>query len=161
MSDLARMVLKEIGLDRWPPLSKDKVFWLALFAGAVVWFVIYLTVAPTFSIENRSIAGILLTSIIYYPVLEEILFRGIFQGQLLKYSWGRKKFLYFSAANWVVSWLFVVTHFWYQPMLWALMIIAPSLVYGYFRDRYSSIYPSIILHAFYNGGFVVINLIAN
>ena len=160
MTSIPAAVLKEIGLDRWPPIMRDKVFWFAVAAGVFVWLLLWLTVAPTFSIQNRSITLLLLTSIIYYPVLEEVLFRGIVQGWLLRLPWGNKKYLTLTSANWLTSSLFVAAHFWYQPMLWALMVIVPSLVYGFFRDRYSSIYPCIILHAFYNGGFVLINLLA-
>jgi membrane protease YdiL (CAAX protease family) len=34
--------------------------------------------------------------------------------------------------------------------LFALSVIAPSLVFGYFRDYCNSVYPSIIIHSAYN-----------
>jgi membrane protease YdiL (CAAX protease family) len=32
-------------------------------------------------------------------------------------------------------------------------VLFPSLIFGYFRDRYTSIYPCMVLHAFYNAGY--------
>lgn len=157
MRGAANRVLKEVGLDRWPPFVMDRLFWIAIAGGMLVWILLWLTVAPMYSIQGRSILSTVLASIIYYPLLEEILFRGVIQGQLSSKSWGNKKYLSFTTANWVTSLLFVGAHFWYQPVFWAIVIIVPSLVYGFFRDRYSNTYPSIILHAFYNGGFVLVN----
>ena len=160
MLKVARAVLKQIGLDRWPPFLMDRTFSFALLAGIAVWVVLWFNVVPTFSMQHQSVITLLLLSVFYYPVLEEILFRGIVQGWISKRSWGSKQLFFLSVANWLTSLLFVVAHFWYQPVLWALMVIAPSLVYGYFRDKYNSTYPAIVLHCYYNAGFVVINLLA-
>ena len=160
MMGIVTVVLKETGLDHWQPMVRDKFFWLAAVAGVLVWIVVWLTIVPTFSIQDKSVTILLFTGIIYYPVLEEILFRGIIQGWFSKQSWGKRIFLNLTIANWLTSLLFVVAHFWYQPVLWAFLVIAPSLVYGFFKDRYSNIYPSIILHALYNGGFLLVNLMA-
>lgn len=160
MTGTVNAVLKQVGLDRWPPFARDRLFLLAIAGGVLVWILLWLTVAPLYSIEDRSIVNIALASILYYPLLEEILFRGVIQGQLSSRSWGNKNYMHFTAANWITSLLFVGAHFFYQPVLWATMIIVPSLLYGFFRDRYSNIYPSIILHAFYNAGFVLVNFVA-
>ena len=160
MSNLKGSVLKEIGLDRWPPFIEDKFFWFALLAGVVTCLILLLTVAPTFSLQDRSVTGLLFMTVIYYPVLEEILFRGIIQGWFMKVDWGIKKYLHISAANWITSGLFVIAHFYYQPVLWSVLLMAPSLVFGFFRDHYRSIYPSIGLHVFYNAGFMFINIVA-
>jgi membrane protease YdiL (CAAX protease family) len=160
MANVAGEILKDLGLDRWPPFIRDKLFLFALLAGVVVWLVLWFTVIPTFSALNQPHVKLVLLSIIYYPVLEEILFRGVVQGLLSKQSWGRNKVLYLSVANWLTSFMFVGAHFLYQSSLWAVLIIAPSLVYGLFRDRYQNTYPSIVLHMYYNAGFVSINLLA-
>lgn len=152
-----KTILSEVGLNSWPPIARDKLFWLAVAGAVPVWITLWYVAAPLYSIQDRSLMTIALTSIIYYPLLEEILFRGVIQGRLFSKSWGNRKFINFSAANWITSLLFVSAHLWYQPMLWAIMIIVPSLVYGLFRDRYLNIYPSILLHAFYNAGFVLVN----
>jgi len=160
MSNLVGIILKETGLDRWPPFVKDRLFLLALTGGVITCLIIWLTIAPTFSLQDRTISKLFFMGVIYYPVLEEILFRGIIQGSIIKKAWGIKKYLHLTGANWSSSVLFVFAHFWYQPMLWALMLFVPSLIFGFFRDRYSSIYPCIGLHMFYNAVFILVNLIA-
>lgn len=153
-------VLKEVGLDRWPDLNGDRLFAAAMLIAVVGWNVLWFTVMPAISLEGGSIALILFISIIWSPILEETLFRGVLQGLLLKNSWGSKRFLNLSIANWFSSLLFVMAHLWYLPIMWAMMFFAPSLIYGFFRDRYQNIIPCILLHAYYNGGFILANLIA-
>lgn len=160
MGSVTNRVLEDIGLSVWPPFLKDLQFVAALVIAGPVWGVMWLTVVPTFTLDNRSIALIVFMTVIWYPVLEEILFRGAIQGGLINKAFGQKKLIGLTGANWITSLLFVAAHFWYQPVSWALMIIIPSLIYGFFRDRYSSIYPSIFLHVFYNGGFIAINILA-
>jgi len=42
----------------------------------------------------------------------------------------------------------------YQPFFWALAAFVPSMLFGYFRDRYACIYPALALHIVYNSGFL-------
>jgi membrane protease YdiL (CAAX protease family) len=35
-------------------------------------------------------------------------------------------------------------------------VFAPSLVFGYFRERYGSIAPGAVLHVFYNAGYFLL-----
>lgn len=160
MSSIIDNVLKEVGLYGWPPFVKDRWFLLALAGGIACWVLLWLTVMPTFTVKKNPVWLILVLTIIWYPVLEEMLFRGVIQGTLVGKSWGIRPLMGLSVANWLTSSLFVMAHLWYQPALWAITLIAPSLVYGFFRDRYANIYPCIILHGFYNGGFVVFNLLS-
>jgi membrane protease YdiL (CAAX protease family) len=160
MPNSIRTLLHEIGLDHWPPFARDSAFWLAIAAGVVVWLLLWLTAAPTFSIGNRSITKILFVTMVYYPILEEILFRGVVQSSLAKRSWGSRQWLSLSVANWLTSLLFVVAHVAYQPTLWVMLVFAPSLVFGFFRDRYNNIYPCLVLHSTYNAGFTLINILA-
>ncbi len=88
-----------------------------------------------------------------YPVLEEIVFRGLLQGALYARPFGRKRLGPLSWANLLTSFAFTGFHFFYHPPLWAVAVIFPSLVFGYFRDKYQSLLPPIILHVFYNAGF--------
>ena len=157
LSIAANAVLKEIGLDRWPDFIGDRLFIAAILIAAAVWGVLWFTLLPGYTLEGRSIALIVFTGIIWSPILEEILFRGVVQGFLLKKTWGSTKFFFLSKANWLSSLLFVLAHLWYQPVIWAIMVFAPSLVFGFFRDRYNNTYPCILLHAIYNGGFIWAN----
>lgn len=160
MEKIVSSVLTDIGLASFPSFMKDRLFVLALFSGVLVWSVFWFTVVPTFSVAQDSIVRIFILTVIWYPVLEEILFRGMIQKYLFNNPWGRTTFAGLSEANWSTSLLFVLAHFLYQPAMWAILLIIPSLAYGFFRDKYASIYPSILLHSFYNAGFVAINIIA-
>ena len=160
MTKIINSVLADVGLITWPPFIKDRLFLAALLSGAVVWAVIWFAVAPTFLIAESSLATIIFLAVVWHPVLEEIIFRGVVQSTLLQKAWGKQFFAGLSAANWLASLLFVLAHLFFQPWMWAVLVLIPSLVYGFFRDKCASIYPCIILHAFYNGGFVAINIIA-
>lgn len=90
------------------------------------------------------------------PVLEEVVFRGLVQGNLLHISWGRRQWMGFTVANAVTSLLFSLVHVFYHPILMASLVFVPSMIFGYFRDRYKGrLLPSMILHAYYNGGFLL------
>ena len=158
MVKIISSVLADIGLGAWPSFFKDRFFILALLAGAIAWMLLWFTAIPTFAVERDSIARIIILSVIWYPLLEEILFRGIIQGYLFNKPWGRGTVASLSVANWLTSLLFASVHLWYQPVTWAILVIVPSLAYGFFRDRFASIYPSILLHSFYNAGFVGMNI---
>lgn len=99
--------------------------------------------------------ALLLSLILWQPLLEEILFRGIIQGQLIKQdwanrTWGKNSWLGISGANAVTSVLFVAMHMINSSPLFALTVFAPSLVFGYFRNRCNSVYPCIVIHNAYN-----------
>jgi membrane protease YdiL (CAAX protease family) len=140
MVKIISSVLADIGLGAWPSFLKDRFFMLALFAGVVAWIMLWFTVIPTFTVDWDSIVRIIILTVIWYPLLEEILFRGIIQNYLFNKSWGSTTFASLSVAN-------------------CILLVIPSLPYGFFRDRFSSIYPSILLHSFYNAGFVGLNII--
>ncbi len=88
--------------------------------------------------------------VVFYPIIEELAFRGGIQSSLYSQTFGRRKVVGISLANFVTSLLFTGFHFFYHPPLWASLVLLPSLVFGYFRDKYHSTKPSIILHSFYN-----------
>ena len=90
---------------------------------------------------------------VLYPVLEEIVFRGGLQPWLRKFMWGRRCYAGVTLANIVASVVFAVTHVVLRVSPWALLVILPSLVFGYFRDRHDSLAPPILLHVFYNSGY--------
>ena len=59
----------------------------------------------------------------------------------------------FTAANGVTALLFTAGHLVNHPALWAAGVVVPALVFGFFRDRYGSVWPGTVLHVFYNGGY--------
>jgi membrane protease YdiL (CAAX protease family) len=92
--------------------------------------------------------------VVYYPVLEELLFRGVLQGSLLRWGcWSRKSFAAISGANLLSSLAFCGLHLVYQPPLWALAVFVPSLAFGYARDRQQSVLGALVLHSIWNGSF--------
>ncbi len=133
----------------------DVHFGFAVLLGPIVWFVLWwLTGRPA---ASAAVFGVLLMGVVIYPVIEELAFRGFIQGQLLEKAIFRENIvLKISNANLVTSFLFASFHLFNQPPLWAASIFFPSLVFGYFRERYDAVVPSIVLHAWYNLGFLVL-----
>ena len=130
--------------------------WYIAFFLAIIFWVIYDLFVQTATPKNLlETPQIILLSVIIYPILEEIVFRGMIQSQLAKRLNGRA-YLGLSLANIYTSLLFSVLHFIHQPPLMAALIFFPSLVFGYFKDRHHTVLPSIYLHMFYNAGFLIL-----
>ena len=89
------------------------------------------------------------------PIAEELVFRGVIQGQLLHRTSARKLGPVTQANLWTTAG-FVALHFAAQPPGWALAVALPSLVFGHVRERFGSVVPAIALHALYNAGFAVV-----
>lgn len=88
--------------------------------------------------------------IVFYPVIEELAFRGVIQEFIASKTKQFRPYFYITIANFVTSLLFVTVHFVHHTPLWALLVFIPSLIFGYFKDQYKHIVPSIFLHMFYN-----------
>ena len=152
-------LLHEIGLKHKPRCYLDYRFALAMLAVVLVVWVMHGWVQPYPSqVEFNWLQ--LLSLIIWQPLLEEVLFRGIIQGQFAKSEWGKRSWLSISSANAVTPVFFVAMHMINSSPLFALTVFAPSLVFGYFRDRCNSVYPCIVIHSAYNA-MVFAGLILN
>ncbi len=92
----------------------------------------------------------LLFLIFLYPIIEELIFRGMVQEYLYSKTNQQKLFVRLSVANLFTSLLFVLMHFVHHEPIWAILTFFPSLIFGYFKERFDSIIPSITLHIFYN-----------
>lgn len=138
-----------------PPIFwKDKHFIVALMAAPAVWAPLFLVVQPTPDLAWPLRApGRFLLLVLVYPVLEEIVFRGALQGALRARPHARRTVFGLTLANFYTSLIFTGVHFFSQPPLWALSVMIPSLVFGYFRDRHDALAAPIALHVFYNLGF--------
>lgn len=141
-----------------PNFLQDRLFWAALVVALPFW-ALFLWIQPRpyqFSqIQAHWNAALMI--VLVYPVLEEIVFRGALQGFLLR------KLPYrlpgpFSLANIITSIVFALMHGIVWATAWSLLVVLPSLVYGYFRDRSGGITASMLLHAFYNAGFFLVTL---
>jgi len=91
--------------------------------------------------------------IFLYPLIEELTFRGIIQEYIAKKTKQQSFFLHLSVANLLTSLLFVLIHFVHHAPIWAILVFFPSLVFGYFKEKFDNVIPSIILHMFYNLSF--------
>ena len=145
----AIQLLHEAGLTGAPRCFRDYRFLLALLGGIFVLWAIH-DMLPPFSSGFEFHWTLWLSLVIWQPIVEEILFRGILQGQLIKTRWGPHAFMRITAANVVTSMLFAAIHMVNNSPLFALAVFVPSLVFGYFRDSCNSVYPPILLHAAFN-----------
>ncbi len=129
-----------------------------MIAAPFIWVALYWIDTPSLDLAWVLATPLLfLMLVIVQPVLEEFLFRDLLQGWLIKQSWAQGQISYISFANVVTSLLFTGMHFISHAPLMAVAVFIPSLVFGYFRDRYDGwLMPSIGLHCFYNAGYFLI-----
>jgi hypothetical protein len=144
-----------LGLSFRSTFINDRQFYLALAAAPLVLLLLTWT-APDWSDGIRMSMPLVFSMVLWQPLIEELLFRGLVQGQLADSHWARMEMAGLSMANVITSLLFVVAHFIHHTPLWAGAVFVPSLIFGYFRDRHRQIYPSFILHAAYNGFYLLI-----
>lgn len=137
------------GDGRW---ACDLHFKLACVIGVAIGLLIS---SDVLIMEDGQLWKTLLLIILISPVFEELLFRGFVQGKLLSFDWGSKHVFGCTRANVVCSLLFTTLHFTSHAPLWALGVLFPSLLFGYFRDRHNSVYPSVTLHVLYNAVYFI------
>ena len=140
-------------LWRWPP---DAHLVLALLIAVPVWIGLASTVGLSM-LQPRGITG-WLGFVLLWPLVEELLFRGLLQGQLLRlsqHSEPPRRIGPLTWANGLTTLAFVALHLSAQPLAWALAVALPSLVFGHLRERFASVWPAVGLHMLYNAGFAV------
>jgi len=135
---------------------KDPLFLLAMAAGPACWLVLYFFYFQQSDVLlNKPLLypWWFLKLVVVSPVLEEILFRGLLQE--LTHDYLSKAALGpLTLANFLTSVLFAGAHFFYHAPQWAALVFFPSLVFGFFKERTAGLTAPIILHAFYNAGFI-------
>jgi membrane protease YdiL (CAAX protease family) len=136
----------------WWAWLGDRQALLALFAAVPAWAALGLTVGGRMHAVAGASAWV--SFVLVQPVAEEIAFRGVVQGQLLRLSAARRVGP-LTLANLGTTAGFVALHFLAQPPLWALAVALPSLVFGHLRERFGSVLPAVIVHAVYNAGFAL------
>ncbi len=130
------------------------MFRVALAAGPVCWLGLFFFLQPSLQWNWPLLAPLVfLLPVLVYPVLEEIVFRGLIQ-ELVQDYFSKKSLGPVTVANLLTSFLFTGLHFVYHPPLWAALVFFPSLVFGFFKDRTRGLTAPIILHVFYNAGFL-------
>jgi membrane protease YdiL (CAAX protease family) len=156
MPSLLAQVTALLGLHYDRPFYRDSVFLWLLALGSLVWLsmIAFVTVQPLPWHAMGSLA--FLSVVLWQPLLEELLFRGIIQGQLLQSMAKQKTWIGLSLANLLTSLLFTLAHLAGHSISWSLLVFVPSLCFGFVRDRFESVYPSIALHVFYNTGYFLL-----
>ena len=133
---------------------RDPRFLAALAAGPVAWGLLAIFLPVTMDPGwPATRLWLFLSLVLLYPVLEEIVFRGLLQGWLLDRDWGRRRFGPLTAANGITAVAFALVHLLNQPPGWAAAVLLPALVFGYFREVHG-LWSAILLHVFYNLGFI-------
>jgi len=141
---------------KYPALYRDSWFWAALILGvASCWLLTLVVKGSAQPVLPWSRWRELLWLVVLYPVIEEWIFRGLLQPWLLISAYGRTRCCGLSMANVMVTLLFAGLHLFTHSVGWALLVIIPSLIYGWFRDRYNSIIPGTLLHCGYNLGYFI------
>jgi uncharacterized protein len=139
---------------RGPHWPLDKHLLLALLAAVPVWLALGLWAGPRMLAPATLWAWCSL--VLVQPLLEELVFRGLLQGQALNLLARQGKPMRagpVTLANLLVTLAFVALHLMAQPLAWAIAVAVPSLVFGHLRERFSSVWPAVVLHALYNAGF--------
>ena len=135
-------------------LLRDRHFIAALLAGPLFWAGLLALGGPSLDLAWPARApGRFAQLALVYPLLEEAVFRGLLQPALAGTAPGKRSFAGISGANWATSVLFACAHAFAHPPAWAAAVFFPSLVFGFFRDRYQSIAPGVALHVLYNTGY--------
>lgn len=141
-------------MERAAPVPwKDPQLALALVTGPIAWGLLALSpgaaTGPPLSVTDW--LGVTLV----YPVLEELVFRGLLQPWLARML-GFRRLGPVSAANLLTSVLFAAAHLMHHPGIWAAAVLGPSLVFGHFRERHAGVSVPIFLHAYYNAGYFLL-----
>ena len=138
---------------RW---LRDCHWMLAVLAALPVWLVLAWALGA--ALYWPATLSAWLRFVLVWPLLEELLFRGLLQGQLLRlteHGGEQRRIGPFSWANGLTTLAFVATHLPAQPLAWALAVAVPSLMLGHLRERLASVWPAVALHMVYNAGFGV------
>lgn len=134
-------------------MLRDRTFYAALAAAPLFWAILYGLTTPDirWAWPLREPVRFLWPALLY-PVMEEIVFRGLVQ-ELAHHHLRPWRLGPLSHANVLTSLLFTGLHFFYHPPLWAAAVLVPSLVFGHFKDKYRGLTAPITLHVFYNAGY--------
>ena len=125
--------------------------WFALALGAALPAIAVFAVGPRLGL-HAAVPGPLYVFLIAAPVVEELVFRGLLQGWLLRRAeltrtWAAGV----SGANVLTSLAFAGAHLWREPWPWAVATLVPSLVFGFARERSNGVVAPCVLHIAYNG----------
>jgi hypothetical protein len=155
--DVSDGLLADLGLVSTRRWLRDPWWYAAVFAALPVTLALRAALGESVAPSARSIVFVL-SFVVWQPLIEELLFRGVIQGQLRTTRPGRWHKAGITGANLIASLFFVLAHTVNHPPLWAMGVFVPSLVFGFMRDRHDSIYPALALHCAYNGLYLLAGL---
>ncbi len=137
-----------------PNFWHDTLFYAALAGALLVWLGMYLLLQPE-PVPGWPLREPIrfLYPALLYPVVEELVFRGLLQDLAHRYLKPWRLGL-LSHANILVSLVFTGLHFINHPPVWAASVFVPSLIFGLFKDRTGGLVAPILLHVFYNSGYI-------
>lgn len=130
----------------------NRHYLLLLLLGPAFWLGYSLSMGINPNLGGGRLSWQFIMLVFAYPVLEEVVFRGLLLETVARYlpqHWG-----ILSLANLLTSALFALAHLVYHSLGWSLLVFFPSLVFGYSKERYRGLPAPIILHCWYNFGFV-------
>jgi len=136
-----------------PRFWRDPLFALAVAVALLYWLALFLLTRPAIDLGwPWREPGLFLYPALLYPVVEELVFRGLIQDMAQRHlaPW---RIGPLSHANILTSLLFTALHFINHPPLWAAAVLLPSLLFGFFKDRSGALAAPILLHVFYNSGY--------
>ena len=149
-------IMALLGLQHRHAFLGDYAFLWLLALGPMVWLALIWLFAFQPLPRHAIWSPIFLSVTLWQPVFEELLFRGIVQGHVLQSMASHKNWCGLSIPNLLTSFLFSLAHLASHSVSWSLLVFVPSLCFGFVRDRFGSVYPSIALHAFYNTGYFLL-----
>jgi len=137
-----------------PPFVRDPLFLLAVAAGPAGWLALALILpaAADLAWPLADPAKFVIVAAVY-PLVGEVVFRGLLQGSLLRTGWGAMRLGALTAANILAAIAFSAAHLVRTTPPWAAAVLVPGLVFGFFRERHG-LHAAILLHVIYNAGFV-------
>jgi len=147
-----------VRLRRLSAARRHRFLILALLAGPLGGALLYLAAhAVGLRLPAVSLSGVsLVKALLLAPVLEELIFRGGIQTLLDRTARGARPVVRgVTVGNVLTSALFAAAHLWVAPLALAAAIFLPSLVFGRLRQLYPSLLPAMVVHAVYNGCYLV------
>jgi len=144
-----------LAVDQPLRVLQDPPWWLVTLGGSAAALAFWWLGPFSSAAVALSSIWLWLGVVVWQPLIEELLFRGLIQGQLLHATWGPRAAYGISVANLLTSLLFVAAHWLHHAPLWALAVLPPSLIFGWLRERHQNTWSPFVTHAAYNLAFFV------
>ena len=133
----------------------DIHFWLIVAANLLVGVALWLFMPTGFAVAPSASLWSIASFVVLWPVVEELLFRGVIQRELLRVPALSTRCAGISGANILASILFAGLHLVNHPPLWAAAVLVPSLALGYTLERYQRLLIPVLLHGLFNATWLV------